>query len=499
MQLQFHKSVISALENAVQEVKNTELTQEVRLGDGMPDIGRILTSWGQVVLRSKEWNRDEVSVSGGLMVWTLYIPEDGTEIRSVESWLPFRMSWDVDEEDREGAIRILPLVRFVDARGTGARKIMLRAGIAAMGQGLSPMEEEVFRPGELPEDVQLLQRTYPVRLPREAGEKTFLIDEELPLPEAVPEMEKLIAFTMQPEVTDRRVLTNKVVFKGNGNLHLVYRCQEGKVRSYDFELPFSQFAQLDAEYGPDAMADIQMAVTNLEADVMEPGKIRLKAGLVGQYLVDERVLLELTEDAYSPFRTVQTHQEELELPIILEDRTENVTAEQKLSGQTGQSVDVQFLPDFPRVRRSGENTELELPGLFQVLYYGADGTLQNTGVRWEGRVNLPSDEKSEVAALVQPVPRPEASADGEGINLIGQLRLQTVTTGERGLPMVTGLELGDLHDGDPDRPSLILTRPGREELWDIARRSGSTVDAILQANDLQTEPAPDRMLLIPVL
>ena len=51
MQFSFPKKVLQCLECAVEEVKNVEITQELRLTDGMPDIGRVLTAWGQVMLR----------------------------------------------------------------------------------------------------------------------------------------------------------------------------------------------------------------------------------------------------------------------------------------------------------------------------------------------------------------------------------------------------------------------------------------------------------------
>jgi len=51
---------------------------------------------------------------------------------------------------------------------------------------------------------------------------------------------------------------------------------------------------------------------------------------------------------------------------------------------------------------------------------------------------------------------------------------------------------------DPNRPSLIVRRAGANRLWDIAKDSGSTVEAIQKVNGLQGEPAPDQMLLIPV-
>ena len=64
--------------------------------------------------------------------------------------------------------------------------------------------------------------------------------------------------------------------------------------------------------------------------------------------------------------------------------------------------------------------------------------------------------------------------------------------------MVTGVEMGEQIKPDPNRPSLILRRAGSQLLWEIAKETGSTVEAIRTANGLKEEPAAGQMLLIPV-
>ena len=64
MDLQFNQSVIKYLRTVSREYQTQEQTQEIRIPDGMPDIGSILGSWGQVILRGKEWNGDTLTVTG---------------------------------------------------------------------------------------------------------------------------------------------------------------------------------------------------------------------------------------------------------------------------------------------------------------------------------------------------------------------------------------------------------------------------------------------------
>ena len=78
MELQFRKTGIPCLKDILREPKNQEQTQELRLPEAYPDVGRVLGAFGVPVLRGKEWRRKEISVSAGITVWVLYVPEDGS-------------------------------------------------------------------------------------------------------------------------------------------------------------------------------------------------------------------------------------------------------------------------------------------------------------------------------------------------------------------------------------------------------------------------------------
>ena len=498
MELQFQKTACSCLEPVVREIQNVEQTQEIKLPDGMPDIGHVLAAWGQTILRGKEWRGDSISLSGGMMVWILYAPEDGSGERCIDGWIPFQMKWDLPDRIEEGDIRIASLPRFVDARSVSARKLMVRTGAAALAEAYVPKTVEATVPDKAAEGVELLKNTYPVRLPKEAGEKTFLIDEELTLPESSPMPEKLIYYCLRPKVTEKKVLSNKVVFRGNGNLHMLYSSDEGQLHGWDFELPFSQLTELNGEYSGDAQTDILLSPTSLELEMDDEGHLRLKCGIVGQYVVTDREMMTLVEDAYSPGRELTVQLETLEVPAVLENRRENLYGEQTIPTDANLTADVSFLPDFPRQRRTQDGIEMEIPGSFQVLYYGEDGVLHSATARWEGNYTLNADENTMVTAVPSPPEHLQSSVGNGSVTVKGEVPLEITAYNSQGFPMVTGVELGEEREPDGNRPSLILRRVGTGRLWDIAKESGSTVDAIRKANNLQTEPAPGQMLLIPV-
>ncbi len=487
---------LSCLDTILQETTTGEQSQEIKLPDGMPDVSQVIAAWGQPILRGKEWRGDSISSTGGMMVWVLYRPEDGSGEKCIDAWVPFQMKWDLPALSPEGKIRLRWFVRFVDARPVSPRKIMVRCGMGAMVTAMAKKTFDIYEPEEGTEGVELLKVAYPVRLPQEMGEKTFLMDEELSLPDSVPEAKKLICCRMEPKVTDKKVLGQKLVFRGQGMLHALYADENGKLNSWDFEVPFSQYAELDKEHSTDAQGDLDMAVTSLELELGESGALRLKCGATAQYLIIDKLLLEMIEDAYSPGREVKLNSRILELNVGLDNRREMLTGEASLAPDAAAVVDGSFLWDYPRQIRTEQGIAMEVPGVFQMLYYDGEGMLRSASSRWEGSIQIPADEQSELLPMLG-VPQIQTDI-GNGGQMKVELPVEITADTDQGFPMVTGVELGEANAKDPGRPSLILRRSGTKRLWDIAKDTGSTMDAIRQANSIQGEPVPGQMLLIPV-
>ena len=91
------------------------------------------------------------------------------------------------------------------------------------------------------------------------------------------------------------------------------------------------------------------------------------------------------------------------------------------------------------------------------------------------------------------------TVSGENALMQGDMLRQVTTTMNQPLQMITGLEIGEMKDPDPSRPSIILRRAEGNSLWNLAKIGGSTVEAIQKANNLQSKPDTDQILLIPVV
>ena len=236
----------------------------------------------------------------------------------------------------------------------------------------------------------------------------------------------------------------------------------------------------------------------MEFEKVEDG-LHLKAGLVCQYRISQRSVLEVVTDAFSSCRPITPVFEELALPGILEQKHQILHVQKSSSVDGMRLTDTQFLPQPVRVSGSGEETSLEIPGTFLMQYYDMEGNLRTATQNWEQNLKLPAGENATVEATLWPVGKPQGNLISGSAALAADLKLTTETGYKGAIPMVTGLEMGELQQADPNRPSLILRRSGGQSLWELAKMHGSTVEAIRGANRLETEPDETQMLLIPVV
>jgi len=495
MQLQWERMQIPAMGVAVREVQNQEQTLEVRLGEDMPDIGHIICGWGQPLLRGKDWHGDSMALSGGIMAWILYAPEDGTQPRCIEGWLPFQLKWNKQSDGPDGVIRCDVCLRGLDARVLSARKMMLRAQISALGEALEPRSTDFYSCAEVPQHIQLLKQSFPTMLMSEAAEVVIPVDEDVSISGAKPE--KIISCTLQPKLSEQKVAGSRAIFRGECNVHLVYFGEDGIIYSRDLSVPFAQYAQLETDYDKQTTASAVMAVSSLEPELTQEG-LRLKCSLICQYVILEQRMIEVARDAYSTSHEITPSMQEAVIPVVLDQRTERRTVNQSGPGEPMQIIDTCVFLEQPVCRRIGNQIDIQLPGSMQVLGRDENGQYHGNLIRFADQWSICAEENTTLQLVVAPADRPRAALSADGLETQCDMDIHICAAAEQTVPQISMIEVGQPLVLPPDRPSLILRRASDASLWDLAKCYGSTMDQIREANAIEDTPQKDKMLLIPI-
>lgn len=502
MELALEQTVTEYLKKAMGQIQNQEETLETVIPDSMPDAERILGCWGVPVIRSRELRSGGMTLNGGVETRVLYAPPEEDEPRLLEVYLPFTMKWDCPMESEDGIMRHDCRVRGIDARILNSRKILVRVNLTAKGELFQSTREESFMLREKPEELEVLQEEYPVLLPVEAAEKSFLLDEDLDLPVTCPEVGSVVRYAMQTELTDRKVMGGKGVFKGIVLLHVLYLTTEGKLCTWDFDVPFSQYVELANSYEEEEDLDVTMMLSALEvASSEEPRRLRLRASMIAQCMVCARKSISLLKDAYSLTRQVDAELRDMALFSRLDRQIVRRQGEAVFPIGNGTVIDGAMYPEFPAVRRSGDCAKLELPFAAHILYMDEEGKLQGRSASGTADWETALAENAALEADCQPDGRLQWSVGGGSCTLRVGLTLQADSLGGTQVPAICGLRMGEELTKNSQRPSVVICKPSQDGgLWEMAKTFGSTVAAIQSANGLSEGAAgSEQLLLVPVL
>ena len=490
MEMEFVERELRCLRQSAADVAATEQTVELRLPENMPPIGRVLGAWGQCLVRGKEWQGSYVAVNGGVMVNALYEGEDGKQLQCVQGWIPFQLSWELKDSHRDGNVIVSCVVREVDARQVGTEKMILRASVSAMAQAL---EEESYPWWEVThpeENVQLQQQEVRFCVPTEAGERKIRMEETILPPPGQMDMDRLLFGQLIPSVKEAKVMEDKLVFRGTAAYHVVYLGVDGMLHVWDGELPISQFAQLERECSAEAELWVDPAVTDLEFTCTDNGQLGITAEILGQYVVYDHPAISLVTDAYCPHCSVELHRQQVMIPRVMACRNEQLPLNETIPGEAAQALDSGILVAQPRF---GDG-QIHMEGMASAIYYDDENRLCAAQLPVDRSFPMPEGKWQGWLSALQKA-RSTIGAESIGLQAAADLRLMSVD--REGISMVTGISVGDPGSKE-GLPQLILRKANGMSLWELAKKCGSTVDAIRQANGLEGEPEAEQMLIIPV-
>lgn len=500
MELVFAEKPCRYLRRVVHAARAQEQTADVIVPDSFPDVERIVYAGASAIVRSKECRAGSVSVTGGLRAAALYVPDDGSQPRVLDAYIPFTVRLDDPALTEQTQVIVQCGVCSADARMVNSRKVLLRVSVCCTADGFEPAEQTLYTLSSRPPQLQLREQTYPVLLPVETAEKSFTVSDEIMLPTGAA-LGQLCCFDTAPQVDERRVVGNKAVFKGTLCVHALYKTPEGRMQTVSQIVPFSQYCELSGEYD-DGEAQITMAVTGaqLEPDAAQPEqKLCFAVQLLAQCTVSRMQSVTLLEDAYAIGAELTPQWCEVALESRLDAQTLRQTLRDTVHADVQSVAECAAYLGLPVQTRVQGGVHLEVPAFVNLLYYDRDDALQGASARLAAQCDVALAQEGQ--CIVQPALLPDTYAaptpDGAEVRCDCQLGVQCFSG--QTLRTLCGGEL-EAQPRPVSRPSVIVRRAEQgSALWELAKTYGASVDAIRSANDLTgDEIAAGEIVLIPM-
>lgn len=472
-----------------------ESSEEFVVPDTLPDVGAIVDAEGVLTLRGKDTGTGYVELAAAVSVCVLYSPENGGPLRSIEVELPADLRMDAPDADGECRTVARMRLRSLDARAVNSRKIAVRAEIGAEAQCYRRAGLELAS-GLAADDgaAHLLEASTEAVLVSDVREKTFVVTEDLSLPSGCASAERILSRRVETVVEDVKFLSGKAVFRGRVRAELIFAsAEDGQAYAARYETEFSQIMEAGEPESvtlPQVTLMLTGAYFDLPAFGQEQGRVSAELHFAAQCVCYERRQLRYIADIYSNRTLLCPETETVETAAELRP----VTVRQTVAGRAepapdaGEVLSVSASVGGIAVEDGAVKTSVSI----RLIVRREDGSC------FQSRCRLTAEfTSSEIAPGTQlrdvTVTVADAYCAGADVRATLQMDALAVTGGRvRCVSSVTEDAEGFAALESVPSATLIRIAPG-QELWPVAKRYRSTLEAIAAAN----EGRQDGLLLIP--
>ena len=360
----------------------------------------------------------------------------------------------------------LPRVQGADARLINPRKVLVRVDLAFCVQVYAPVEDDICSGVLAPEEagVQQMSEQCDACTTVCVQEKPFTFSDEISLSGSKPEAEELLKCRAALRCSESKVIGNKLIFKGESQLQMLYRSSAGGLCTAEYELPFSQIMEIT---GAGEESTLQM-LTDVYSTAFQ---------------------LTAESRTYTLGRLVEHGEKELTVREILE------------TGMLAQEVSDAYVTIGAITQsRDGRRVTLTAEANVTVLYLTEDGARTSITRQLQAACPLELPEEASCSCHCGCTAPVFATPTTGGIEVRFPVGFRYTAMTSRTTAAVSAVHMDEGTPRDHSgQPSIVLRMVGNgERLWDIAKSYGTTAQDIMCANALEEDVAPEgQLLLIP--
>lgn len=478
------------------------------LPDYCPDILKILKCRGVSRISSRTISGRTVTVEGCITVTCIYT-DDRNRICAYEYQYPFSKSFETDIECDGAEIVCRSRCDYINCRAVTNRKIDIH-GAAGITVILKKRKcTEIISDYDEP-TTELRRGKAPATSPIGRNEKYIIIEEEIECGNGQPPIRSIIRYDANAAVRECKILAGKVMVKGELVIGILYCGEEGAPQTVRSTLPFSQLLEIDEiNEGCECESCAEIAYIDIKPRFSGDGdekSFRLNAKILISSEAYCNNDIDIITDAYSRKYEAEITKCEIDFERICRTISETFSCKKTLDFPEKSLCEIcDIRCDAERRSVSFENGMLCVGGtlIACVIAKDCDGVANyyEKPIDFDYKVQI--DNSNETLHC-----DPQITVLSCGYTLNGdssmeircELCIGAAVYESRRMPLIVGIKT------DEKRPILhchdsamtIFFADGGENVWDIARKYGASVEEIKKINDITNDTLEAAcMLLVP--
>ncbi|MBZ2175086.1 DUF3794 domain-containing protein [Schnuerera sp. xch1] len=491
------KDILRVEEQKGYERIESLMETEIYLSQSKPEIDNILWTDGKIEILSTKIVQGKVLINGLAKLKVVYKSnEEELNIYAVETNNDFKEEIEIEGITESMAVEVKTNLEYIEHELLDERKISLNALINLWARVEETNSVEIIKEVVEKPDLQVLKEKvkYNDILGRE--ESYALIKEAFEVNDDQPPIDEILKIDMYPHEKELSISADRLILSGILECSIIY-FGGNKLNSINRGIPFTHFIETEnIEY--DSKCKLNMEVENGEYEIREnlEGDLRIldveaKIKIVPKlYRQEEK---EVIIDAYSIKEKVDLQTEEIKIMENIKDIVNKEDISKEITGENFKEI--YAIEADPRViDNQYVEDKIVIEGILALnIYYLNEINDEISTFKEEVpfKTYVTTEDLGNDAII-----NTETSLESLKHNLKDNvLYIDAIVKNnifidrERKINIINDIEEnGEIID-KKDRPSIIVYIIQKDDtLWDIAKRYNTTVDEIIESNDIISPP-----------
>ena len=212
------------------------------LSDYEGEIKKVLNCEITPYITSKQISGSSLLVEGEAILKVIYSAPNG-EIFCTEQEVPFKKTFDGDKNLDGGYCEIFTALLIHSCRAVTERKISIRSSLKLEAKVTVIEKNEIISDVDSIFFEQLKGDAF-ATIPLGKTQKTIIVDEEINIPQNLPNAKRIIRASGVSNITDCKIVSDKTIVKGNLKVSVFYCTEENEFAKYNVNIPFNQIIDI---------------------------------------------------------------------------------------------------------------------------------------------------------------------------------------------------------------------------------------------------------------
>lgn len=499
MEINVTHETVRVSETVLDRTLEQTIELEYNLPDYYPNIFKMLKCRMTPHIYACRTSGDKLVADGVAVIYMLYVDEEN-QIHSIVQKINFSKTVDLNSEVQSPNISCFATADYVNCRVLNPGKIDLRGAITVKLHIASQRDETVLAAAD-GEGVQLKQTSLLSSSEQICENRQFGISEQIDL-EGYPPVGELLTVEMTAVPDSCKLIANKAITKGIAHLRIVYRTADepARIQTVDSEIPISQILDMPG-VDEDYLCDVKFDVGATETSEAEGGLI-IEADITvfcRAFLPRE---LNLITDAFSTLYNLSPTVKRIRIMGKRETFHQKLVLSRELDLPQLREV-YNSCAEISDLNGTLSNDIIEFTASLNLILFG----LNENGDPVADERNVPITfkipqryccEKAVIEAEAIPIST-DCTVNGNTADLKITVFLCGSIMCFEEIDVLTDITVNEDMPKEIPSDAVTLYYPeSGEDIWDIAKRFSTSVEAITKENNLkQSDTSDAKMLIIP--